>query len=786
MTICAAAAIAVVVVSCASMSQKTNFALTKDGKPALTIVIPDAPDADQKLAADELKTHLDTAAGCAFEIKKLSEAGDAGNRIFVGRPAEVKALYGKDYAALADQTSVVASEKGDVVLTGQGFGMLYAAHDFLEDSIGVRWFTGYTGGTKIPKVTRFDLKESVKTPSFYSRGQHNFYVFLKEGRRFFLRHRANFHVFDEEYATGHTTIKKSTCPCHTFYTYIKPFTNTVINAFRWPNEEEKNKTYFAEHPEWFSLAGDGKRVATQLCFSNRELRKEIMRRMEIQLKMHKGLGHFNLSAQDRPYSFCECKECKALEKKLGCIGGPLYDCLIEICETFKDKYPEALFSTLSYRKNQTEDPPKVDKLPDNLLVIFAPVDDDVTKTFDHPHNAGTYANLKRWCELVPNVWVWYYMYYGGPCGVTERMLTDIRLMREAGVNGTLFEFNSDDHLGLNFAPLNRYLALRRFCDVNGDSEKDIREFCDHHYGAAADKVIGYLHDLEIYRTALGKHLLWSDNAKSWGYFNPERSKKTMALFDGMEKLTADDAFANANIRILRLAADAAVLDRFPELRQAYPEFKGKAAEFFARIERNHKFVNVRERNLLTAKSWLARAKGPLDLAEIDPKPLPEEFAKITDRRVERHYPAGLNSYLGSFKTNMTDAAWGSAFARPIKDTDTSVEIGFYDGMTPKSYHVHIKDERFQKKGGGFTTVEAIKNGKFNFYKIGTFALKDQCNIWAHGSWAITSTLGGYFDVDHPDRNWDVYLSIKLIGPAYGTADAQNMLFVDQVLMVEKK
>ena len=51
---------------------------------------------------------------------------------------------------------------------------------------------------------------------------------------------------------------------------------------------------------------------------------------------------------------------------------------------------------------------------------------------------------------------------------------------------------------------------------------------------------------------------------------------------------------------------------------------------------------------------------------------------------------------------------------------------------------------------------------------------------------LGAQLGSFFDIDRPDRKREAYVSVKLIGPDYGTADAQNMAFVDQVLLVEAK
>ena len=68
--------------------------------------------------------------------------------------------------------------------------------------------------------------------------------------------------------------------------------------------------------------------------------------------------------------FCHCEECQKLEGKYDNIGGPLYDYLLELSGFLKREHPGVVVKTLAYRKKQTEFPPKIDKLPDNIIIHF--------------------------------------------------------------------------------------------------------------------------------------------------------------------------------------------------------------------------------------------------------------------------------------------------------------------------------------------------------------------------------------------------------------------------------
>ena len=55
--------------------------LSKDGKALVPIVVSDGASPAEKLAADELKLHLDKIAGADFKILKASDAKDTKSAI---------------------------------------------------------------------------------------------------------------------------------------------------------------------------------------------------------------------------------------------------------------------------------------------------------------------------------------------------------------------------------------------------------------------------------------------------------------------------------------------------------------------------------------------------------------------------------------------------------------------------------------------------------------------------------------------------------------------------------
>jgi hypothetical protein len=181
---------------------------------------------------------------------------------------------------------------------------------------------------------------------------------------------------------------------------------------------------------------------------------------------------------DWPGKFCYCTGCQALEKKYQCDGGPLYDFLLEASKTAA-KYPGVYISTLAYRKKQSEFPPVMEgKLPDNLIIIFAPIDDDVTKPFNHKNNLETYENLKKWAKLSKNVWLWYYVYHDEMEGITERLAKDIKLIHQAGATGSFFEYKMKYMLsGIATDEMTAYVAMKLYWNPMDDWKKHREDYC---------------------------------------------------------------------------------------------------------------------------------------------------------------------------------------------------------------------------------------------------------------------------------------------------------------------
>ncbi len=115
-----------------------EFALTRDGKPVVTIVIAAAPTPAAAFGADELQLHVQKITGVTLPIANDTEQ-ISGARILVG-PSAATSLLGLQENEFEDQEYLIRFLDRDLILMGKEQATEYAVHDFLERFCDVRWY----------------------------------------------------------------------------------------------------------------------------------------------------------------------------------------------------------------------------------------------------------------------------------------------------------------------------------------------------------------------------------------------------------------------------------------------------------------------------------------------------------------------------------------------------------------------------------------------------------------------------------------------------------------------
>ncbi len=745
--------------------------LAENGKTDYAIQSPDHPTPMELLAVKELQSYLKKSTGADFP------QGESSKRILLKRDS-----------SLASQESAVKLEGDTLVLSGgDEWGILYAVYSFLENQLGVRWFSPY-GDELVPKheTLSLDFKPYRQKPAYEKRALigSNFYKFPYSSM-FFLRNRLNVcnSLTNKEYPGSQPLMVQRGHQSHTLFFYIPPEKGFYPQALKFKDE----KYYFKDHPEYFSMDQSGKRVKTlQLCFGNPELRKEFTRRFLECVELMGTDGVYSICAMDWPGTFCHCPECRKLEEKYQCHAGPMLDYLIELSGIVAKKYPDLYLSTLAYRKNQSEQPPVMNgKLPKNIIVVFAPIDDDFSKTLAHKNNAETYKHLKGWANAAENLWVWYYpLSYGGdaiPFGGIRRSAEDTRLLYEGGANGTYYEHDVGVFSGMNFGDLMTWMFLKLFQNPQADHQALMKEFCSFYYGAAAPEMVEYIRELDDATMSVSSFVMWNGSTPK-AVLSPENLVRWTKLFDDMEKKTASDPSSLMRVREARMGLDIAVLQNdFRELVRRNPGLFPSVQEIEKRVRATLDSSLKRRipdgpmaylRNTWK-KGVVTALENAVLMASATPKALGAPLDKADPAKVRQVFAKQVNN-CGISK--MPDAAVGQA----VYDQKANVELPFTCGLYDSVGKRFLLSRKISR--------EEIVPDRFQLYKLGNAPISSACYLWTMGSWSAGINLGSLYTAgESPDKKYEVWVSLKFEGPTYHPASKakENRVWLDRAVVVEK-
>lgn len=738
--------------------------LADGGKTNYVIVAGKIADPIQKLAAEELVFHLEKMTGARFNVAENGSGKQC--RIYLGLSDEARKVLGKDdlSSVLKPQENVIQVKGNDLFLYGNGkHGTLFAVYELLETHFGCRWLTVYEEPF-IPQKTKLTLKKgSYRTAyAFPLRSLMNY--FYKDKYKALLydyRNRQNLLIGLDHRDRGIVPEIEIYGPaCHTLSVIMPGFTVRGANK---PAEWHTVKDYFKIHPEWFSLDEHGKRVSNrQLCFSNREMRKEYIKNA---LEMHRrqtakyGKSYLTLDLNDIAYRICCCKDCLKLEEKYQCRGGAFFDLLLEFCK----KHKEIEFVTLAYQRSLTQTPPVTEEFPENLTVIFCPINGIYSGTMDR-ENKRDMDDLQGWLKLTRKVWVWYYpnpycynsLAVHMPLANFERIAKDIRLMHKAGVQGTYFEHDSGGiTLSANLTEMQSWVMFKLFQNPSLDEKALMKDFAEHYYGKAAPIILKYAQELESELNAfVKKGGKWQYNTWNYHYLIPENLKRWNQMFEEAGKLVSGKE--EFHVRLARMGLDCAIIEKLG----VDPQYKTLVAASRERLLKTYKESVEKRPTTVTMKrleTWLKEVdqRGMV-------KALPEEFRKLPADSVIVVVP----------KNNARSV---------VKDPTAHLGVAQSENWNGKKYTIGTYDYATKKYGPGRDIFPfQMKKGEYALYKIEKpFALTQGLIMWG-GSWSISLPLRDLIRNDDPEmlkQKWTLYVSLKF---------TEDKVYLDRGILVKEK
>ncbi|MCE5237479.1 DUF4838 domain-containing protein [bacterium] len=771
--------------------------LSANGATRYRIVRPDQPSRVDDFAVQTLADTLKQTTGAEFAVVAAWELPAGAPAVFVGVSAPaLKRLGGDPLKSLKEQEHVSRSRGADIFLYGQGIhGNLHAVMEFLENSVGWRWYSVY----EKPVVP---ARPSVTLNPFNRRRGFSFpsrELTLYWGPDFYYQNGMNMasEKWGKDPASPFVPYLRNDKFVHSLFTYIPPSPETpyLRRDFTWLPRQD----YFATNPDFFSMNATGKRVPTmQLCFGNPALRRELTANVLRHLAAESGNRIITLDANDTPGRLCWCPACVALEQKYQSPGGPLLDYDLELCALLQREHPGVFVRTIAYRRSQTQKPPllpKGQRLPPNLIISFAPIEDCYFADWTHPDPRlqETYADLKAWNAIAApgNLWAWLYPNPWGtgiemPLGNLERNINQVRLMYRAGVRG-FFTDHCKYLQRAGLGELQTYLFLKLLQDVNCDTDAIIREFTDHQYGAAAPLARQYLQALEDGRKAMRElppgvtYTSPNLDDRTFPYLTPDNIHRWQGWFEQMEQRVAADTERLLNVRLLRRELDFATLWKWFDLQKAHPDAYRDAAVVADRITS----VN----NASAPAGMKHRPLGAETLQDLlaviagggQAKPLPERLAGTPPDTVRQYLPKNYSHKSGRKTVADPQAAFG--YAATVDLPDLPFQMGFYQWTahdpppgTPSGVHgARVSIPRDQ-----------ITPGVYRLYQLGEITVTADSWIWFSAqSWGTHLEVGTRVYEPGVDNTWQAWVSLKFDGPSYGGPARDDLVLVDRIILVRQ-
>jgi len=756
---------------------------------ALDVQISAQATLAEKTAAHEISAYLGRMTGTVPMIR-AEGAASVERAIFVGDTAVTRAA-GIEVAKLAAEEWIVRSvDQGVVVAGGGARGTLYAAYHYLEDACGVRWWNPWE--EHVPQLREAPLLGLQLTGKPGLQYRDIYMLYGGDGGRFAARSRLN-REGDARISPDYGGCRDYGPPyhVHTFYMYIPP------------------KTYFADHPEYFSLVG-GKRQADrhQLCLSNPEVRKLFITKLKAYIvdreAKAKAAGTpppvvYDISQNDWRGQ-CQCDACQAIVKREGdSEAGLLLDFINEIADAIKTDYPHVYIDTLAYQYTQT--PPATVRPRDNTIIRLCDTRSNATFPITAEENTPFREFLLTWSGIAKNLRIWdYAVTYAKPRGLpypsVHTYAEDFRFYAEHHVEGVFTELEYP--VTADVRDYKVWLMAKLLENPYADTAALAHDFCSGFYGPAGTLFRDYRALLRNSQSQKRAYIGMGPSISSFTFLDFATVSEAQKLFDQGETLLAGDPVRLARWHHARLSLDRATCARWRSLMGDWTRLGNPAADFH--LDRGAIVERIREAWTAQAGIRLAGKRREQSLAQMESEltrytilPLslapPTEFAGIAPDRIH-DYTADLTRNWSDIVHVVKDPEAESGITNRLAFPNSGGEKhvlakyklpmpwGLYTPLT-KTFNVSAKIEAKDVPAPGY-----------HWYKFGSHPIGTSTYLYFFWSWIIQLDVDGAMVAEAPETRYDIWARIKFTGPDFphGKADDGNAIYVERVVLVasEKK
>ncbi len=448
--------------------------LAKNGRTDYKIYLAADAVEPERFAAEELQKYLLKISGVKLEI--TNNFPENAKAVLVGNSSRAAdMLKGIDFASLAPDEIILRKAGDAIILAGtRPRGAIYAVYEFLETELGVRfWSLGVEQIPKMPDITinsldyRYHPPFSMREAFSYETNRHP-EISVK------LRNNGHYNLKISEKMGGHYTYGFDFC--HTFNLVLPP------------------AVYLKSNPEFYTLLS-GNRWPVQLCLSNKEMRKEFIRKVYEFMDKNPQQKLIALSQMDGGLEWhsCQCPDCTKMRKEIGGSTDMLIDFINEVADAVKAKDPSVRIETLAY--SYTAAAPKTRVPRDNVIIRLCISGKNPFKPLTDKENETLLANYKEWSKITSSLSIWLYkVNFSSVLDPYPNLYTfkpDLKYF--ADTKNIFAMFVQGMQRGHSeFDELRTYLSSKLQWNPELDDHALIQEFLQGFYGPGAEAVSSYI------------------------------------------------------------------------------------------------------------------------------------------------------------------------------------------------------------------------------------------------------------------------------------------------------
>ena len=520
--------------------------IVEDGESDYYIAVPDSHGECIDTAAEELQTYIEKISGIKLAVASESALPEGADAVYLGETALSDAVD-FDYSSIKEDGFLLYSDGENFIIRGEDDrGTLFGVYTFLEEYLGVRWFTPTL--ERVPENDDIVIDKALSRviePSFAVR--RNDTIGTNEAYRARTRMNVSFHQNATKYGGTLT------------YSLWDATLITLVP-----------KSLFPEHPEYFAMDENGNRHTDHVCMTNPDVLELVVKNCrEIMTNATNGARFIHIG-QDDNINYCHCENCEALYEKYGAVSAPTLIFTNKLADILGPEFPDYTFTFYAY--NETDRPPTDSTLrcrpnvapvlcglhkacrSHSLLECGAQDGNETLMNLYGDNYPQIAEDFKAWTEIADRTYIYDYtinfLFSAQFFSNFEYMQETMKYMHDIGITGYIY--NCGDGHTAAFNELRNYLLCKLQWDVNADVEYHMNDFMKEYYGEEAAPYIKEILDIQTAQIRATAHAFDFDWHYQSGYYPIHTMIKLELLWEKALNVEGNEE-QKANVEIANLS-----------------------------------------------------------------------------------------------------------------------------------------------------------------------------------------------------------------------------------------